>query len=171
MTLYIILAVIAGLAIGYTLANTALKKGIEAKSAQLLKDAEMEAEVLKKDKILQAKEKFIQLKGEHETYVSEKNQNILVNENRIKQKEQSLNAKIEDSQRKQKEMDSLKETMQAQIESLNKKQAEVDKGHKRQLEQLETIAGLKAEEAKAAKPKLSTGESSEGRRVGEVAKR
>lgn len=149
MILYIIVGLTIGLAVGYLLSNTALRKGIEAKSAQLLKDAEMEAEVLKKDKILQAKEKFIQLKGEHEAYVLEKNQNILVNENRIKQKEQSLNAKIEDGQRKQKEMDSLKETMQAQIESLNKKQAEVDKGHKRQLEQLETIAGLKAEEAKA----------------------
>ncbi len=144
-----IIALVVGLAAGYALASTALRKGIEAKSAQLIKDAEAEGEVLKKDKILQAKEKFLQLKAEHETFVAEKNQAIQANENKIKQKEQSLNSKIEDNQRKQKEVENLKDTLQAQLESLSKKQAEVDKGHRRQLEQLETIAGLKADEAKA----------------------
>jgi ribonuclease Y len=145
----IIIGIIVGLAVGYFLASTALKKGIEAKSAQILKDAEAEAEVIKKDKILQAKEKFLQLKAEHEAHINERNQSIQVGENKIKQKEQSLNAKIEENQRKQKELDNLKENLAYQTEILQKKQQEVDKGHKRQLEQLEAISGLKAEEAKA----------------------
>jgi ribonuclease Y len=145
----IIIGLVVGLAIGYFMATTVLKKGIESKSAQILKDAEAEAEVVKKDKILQAKEKFLQLKAEHESYINEKNQTLQIGENRIKQKEQSLNAKMEDNQRKAKELENLKENLALQNEILHKKQQEVDKGHKRQLEQLETISGLKAEEAKA----------------------
>ena len=145
----IIIGLVVGLAIGYFMATTVLKKGIESKSAQILKDAEAEAEVVKKDKILQAKEKFLQLKAEHESYINEKNQTLQIGENRIKQKEQSLNAKMEDNQRKAKELENLKENLALQNEILQKKQQEVDKGHKRQLEQLETISGLKAEEAKA----------------------
>ena len=145
----IIIGLIVGLAVGYFLATTVLKKNIEAKSSQVLKDAEAEGEVIKKDKILQAKEKFLQLKTEHEAHINERNQAIQVGENKIKQKEQSLNAKIEENQRKQKELDTLKENLALQNEILQKKQAEVDKGHKRQLEQLEAISGLKAEEAKA----------------------
>lgn len=145
----IIIGLIVGLAVGYFLATTVLKKGIEAKSAQIVKDAEAEGEVIKKDKILQAKEKFLQLKAEHEAHINERNQAIQVGENKIKQKEQSLNAKIEENQRKQKELDNLKENLALQTEILQKKQQEVDKGHKRQLEQLEAISGLKSEEAKA----------------------
>ena len=141
----IIIGLIVGLAVGYFLASTALKKSIEAKSAQVVKDAEAEGEVIKKDKILQAKEKFLQLKAEHEAHINERNQTIQVGENKIKQKEQSLNAKIEENQRKQKELDNLKENLALQTEILQKKQQEVDKGHKRQLEQLEAISGLKSE--------------------------
>ena len=70
----IIIGLIVGLAVGYFLASTVLKKSIEAKSAQVVKDAEAEGEVIKKDKILQAKEKFLQLKAEHEAHINERNQ-------------------------------------------------------------------------------------------------
>ena len=61
------------LVIGILLANTMLKKALEKKSQQMLKDAETEGEVLKKEKMLQAKEKFLQLKAEHEKSINEKN--------------------------------------------------------------------------------------------------
>ncbi len=145
--IYLII-IIAGAAVGYVLASTVLKKNIEKKSEQILKDAEAEGEVIKKDKILQAKEKFLQLKAEHEKIVQEKNQSILTSENRIKQKEQTLSQKIEETQRKQKELDVLRENMTAQLELVNKRQQEVEKVHKKQVEQLETISGLSREDAR-----------------------
>ena len=57
---------IIALIIGYISASTVLRKSIERKSENILKDAEKASEQLKKDKILQAKEKFIELKSEHE---------------------------------------------------------------------------------------------------------
>jgi ribonuclease Y len=126
-----------------------VRKNIEQKSQQIIKDAEAEGEVIKKDKILQAKERFLQLKTEHEKFIQEKNQSITQNENRAKQKEQTLSQKIEENQRKQKEVDNLKENLTAQLEALNKKQQEVEKLHRKQVDQLEAISGLKVEEAKA----------------------
>jgi ribonuclease Y len=144
----ICVGVVVGLLIGIALANTLLKKSLEKKSQQVLKDAEAEGEVLKKEKILQAKEKFLQLKTEHEKVINEKNNHLQVAENRIKQKEQSASQKMEELQRKQNEATSLKENLAAQLEIVSKKQAELEKSHKKQVEQLEVIAGLSKEDAR-----------------------
>lgn len=142
------MGVVVGLLIGIALANTLLKKSLEKKSQQVLKDAEAEGEVLKKEKILQAKEKFLQLKTEHEKVINEKNNHLQVAENRIKQKEQSASQKMEELQRKQNEATSLKESLAAQLEIVSKKQSELEKSHKKQVEQLEVIAGLSKEDAR-----------------------
>ena len=65
---------IIALIIGYISASTVLRKSIERKSENILKDAEKASEQLKKDKILQAKEKFIELKSEHEKFINSRNQ-------------------------------------------------------------------------------------------------
>jgi ribonucrease Y len=147
--IFAIVGLLIGLVLGYFVTANVVRKSIEQKSQQIIKDAEAEGEVIKKDKILQAKERFLQLKTEHEKFIQEKNQAITQNENRAKQKEQTLSQKIEENQRKQKEVDNLKENLTAQLEALNKKQQEVEKLHRKQVDQLEAISGLKVEEAKA----------------------
>ena len=52
-----------------------ISKAMARKSA-ILKEAEAEGEMIKKERILQAKEKFIQLKSEHDRVVNERNQKI-----------------------------------------------------------------------------------------------
>ena len=121
----------------------------EKKGDVFLKEAEVKAEGLKNEKILQAKEKFLQLKTEHEKIISEKNQQILVAENRIKQKEGNINQRTEELQRKNTELDALRQNLNHQLELVNKKQSEIDKEHKRSIEQLEALSGLSAEEAKS----------------------
>jgi ribonucrease Y len=147
--IFAIVGLLIGLVVGYFVTANVVRKNIEQKSQQIVKDAEAEGEVIKKDKILQAKERFLQLKTEHEKFIQEKNQAIIQNENRAKQKEQTLSQKIEESQRKQKDIDGLKENLTAQLEALNKKQQEVEKLHRKQVDQLEAISGLKVDEAKA----------------------
>jgi ribonuclease Y len=147
--IFLVAGIAAGLAIGYFLASSALRKAIEKKSEQIIKDAEAEAEVIKKEKILQAKEKFLQLKAEHEKQLNEKNGAIAQTENKLKQKEQNLNREREDLQRKTKENEHVKETLQHQLEAAARKLQEAEKFAKKQVEQLETIAGMKAEDAKA----------------------
>ncbi len=144
----LILGILIGLVIGAIATFQFIKKTNEGKASNIIKDAEAEAEVIKKDKMLQAKEKFLQLKAEHEKVINEKNQLVLQAENRIKQKEQSVSQKQELLTRKDVELDTVRQNLTHQLELVNTKQQEVDKFHRRQVEQLETLSGLKAEEAK-----------------------
>ena len=109
----------------------------EAELADTL--AEAEAEVIKKDKILQAKEKFLQLKAEHEKNVNERNKVLADAENRMKQKETTLAQKIEQSSRQQAELDKKSNKLDAQTEMVEKKKDDLEKLHKQQVQQLETI--------------------------------
>jgi len=147
--LFYVIVGILGLGVGILISTTLLKKAIEKKSQHVIKNAESDAEVIKKDKILQAKEKFIQLKAEHEKFIQEKNQVIHQSEIRVKQKEGSLSQKLEEFNRKQSELDSIRENLNTQLEIVNKKQDELSKAHKIHVEKLEVISGLSAEEAKA----------------------
>ncbi len=144
----VILIAAISLGAGILIAGTIMRKNIVKKSQHILKEAISEAEVIKKEKILQAREKFLQLKADHEKNVSEKNQKISTAENRLKQRESTFSQKLEDLQRKQNEVQTIRENLNSQLEILNKKQSELDKSFHEQLEQLEAISGMSAQEAK-----------------------
>ncbi len=149
MIIYYILAVIAGLVVGFLITSTLLRKAVEKKSDRILRESEEKAEMIKKDKILQAKEKFLQLKAEHEKLIQEKNNLIQKGEARLKQKEALFSQKLEEMQRKQKEVGTMKASLTSQLELITKKQQEIEKAGKKQVEQLEAISGLSAAEARA----------------------
>ena len=71
--LWIIIGLVAGGGVGVWLTTSVLRNRLLSKSQQVLKDAEEKGEVLKKEKELQAKEKFLQLKSEHDKRVNEQN--------------------------------------------------------------------------------------------------
>lgn len=148
MDIIIIAAILGGIALGALATFLFITKANKAKAERIIKEAEAEAEIIKKDKILQAKEKFLQLKAEHEKSIHEKNQVVFQAETRIKQKEQSLSQKQEQVQRKDAELDTVRKNLTHQLELVTAKQAEVDKFHRRQVEQLEVLSGMKAEDAK-----------------------
>lgn len=146
---YLALAAIVGAALALALYIFFHKRSLKGRGEEILLKAEAEGENIKKEKIFQAKEKFLQLKSEHEQYVNEKNAQIREGENRIKQKENSLSQKNEDLSRKMKENDSLKQSLQAKIENAERKSDEYEKLISQANRQLETIAGMSASEAKA----------------------
>ncbi|MFP4025295.1 MAG: ribonuclease Y [Thiohalospira sp.] len=144
VTITAAIAFIIGGVVSYFIWDNALKN----KSTKIIKEAETEAEVIRKDKILQAKEKFLQLKSEHEKEINERNNKIIALENKFKQKEIALSQKMEENQRKKKELDAIRDNLQVQMDLVEKRSEELDKTHKQQVEQLEAISGLSAEEAK-----------------------
>ncbi len=145
---YLVISGVAGLVLGVIITASILRKAVEKKSERLLEESKEKAEVYKKDKILQAKEKFLQLKIEHEKVINEKNSVIQQSESRLKQKESSIEHKLEEFQRKQSEVDAIRNNLTNQLEILSKKQEDLDRAHKQQVVQLETISGLSASEAK-----------------------
>src|ERR1700678_4339352 len=67
----------------------------ERQARKIIADAQTTAETMKKEKMLEAKERFVQLKAEHDKEVLEKNRRAGDAESRIKQKEQNINQKLE----------------------------------------------------------------------------
>jgi ribonucrease Y len=118
------------------------------KANEIIREAEAKSEMVKKDRMLEAKERFIQLKTEHEKEVMTRNQNVLNLENKLKQKEQSINQKLEQVTRKDSELEQIRVTLTKQLDVVSLKKEEAEKALNNQVKQLEKIAGLSAEEAK-----------------------
>ena len=139
-----VVCAIIGIIIGYTIFRYVMK----SKYSRILKDAQAEAEVIKKNKLLEVKEKFLNKKADLEKEVSVRNQRIQQAENKLKQRELMLNQKQEELQRKRNEADAIKENLEAQLVVVDKKKDELEKLQMQEREKLETISGLSAEEAK-----------------------
>lgn len=148
-TVMLLVIEIAVLALAILLWVFVFNKNAQRKKKMLLEDSQKEADMMKQKKILEAKEKFLQLKTDHDRKVQEGDKRILNFENKLKQREINLNQKNEEYQRKNKELNTLKETLNKQNEALTKKKEELDRFQKQRIQQLETISGLSAEEAKA----------------------
>lgn len=146
------IALIAGILLGKILfaKNTKqLLENAQTQAQQIISDAQSKAETIKKEKQLEAKEHFVQLKAEHEKTVSQRNQKINDAENRIKQKEQSLNQKDQNVERIIKENEVIKQNLNRQIEVVNIKRTELEKHQEEHIKRLEKVSGLSVEEAKA----------------------
>ena len=115
---------------------------------EIIAKAEIEAEGIKQDKIHQAKEKFLQLKSEHEQYINEKNNQIREAESRVKQKENTLNQQNAELQKKLRDADNARNSLRALQDNLAKKAEDYEKLSAQANKQLETIAGMSAQEAK-----------------------
>ena len=145
--LYIISGIV-GLLLGgiaaYTLSNSRLNKKVQ----QRLDEAENQAEAIKRDKLLEVKEKFLNKKAELEKEVQQRDQKLQQNENRLRQKEMQLNQRQGDLQRKHQEADAVRENLEAQMSVIEGKKEELEKLQMQEREKLEMISGLSAEEAK-----------------------
>jgi ribonucrease Y len=152
-------ALIAGIVLGKIVFAKNTKKQVEEAeqhAQNILKDAESRAETLKKEKQLEAKERFVQLKSEHDREVLQRNQKIIESENKARQKEQAINQKEQTINQKEaaldkqiKENEAIKDNLNRQIEVVNVKRTELEKHQEEHIRRLEKVAGLTAEDARA----------------------
>lgn len=140
-----------GLLIGKIVFARNTKKQIEeaeAQAANILKETELRAETIRKEKQLEAKEHFVQLKSDYDRDLLEKNKKIGEAENRIKQKEISINQKEAALDKQVKDNDAIKEKLNREIDLVNVKRSELEKHQEEHIRRLEKIANLSAEDAK-----------------------
>jgi ribonuclease Y len=162
MDILLLLSAVVSAAVGAAIMYFALKKAnkkteedAQQRASDIIKNAEVTAENIKKDRILEAKEKYLKLKSEFEDDSNKKKQIIIQNEQKIKQreqqltqKEQQLNQMTEQNKRRENELETQKKTLEQQTEIASKRREEAEKMHKSQVEQLERIANLTAEQAR-----------------------
>ncbi len=143
-----IICILAGLVIGGIVAWFGLQKMFNSKYEAIIKEAKAEAEVIKKNKLLEVKEKFINLKSDLEKQINAKNAKIQATENKLRQREMQLNQKQEEAIRKKQESEAIKHNLEAQLDLVEKKKQELEKTCQLEIQKLESLSGLSAEDAK-----------------------
>jgi len=151
----ILIGIVIGLGIGYVIAKSLEKKkaaqiirDTKAQAANVVKEAKIEADAIKKDKILQAKEKFIELKSQHEKVILARDKKIADAEKRTRDKESQISKELDKNKKLSNELNNKIKDYTTKIEFLERKTEEVEKVHRKQVENLEVISGLSADEAK-----------------------
>ncbi|MBP6313082.1 MAG: ribonuclease Y [Flavobacteriales bacterium] len=144
----ILVGLLGGILAGGGIAFVALNNANKKQAAGILKEAEAEGEAIRKEKIVQAKEKFLELKDEHEKEVRERERQLIQNQDKAKQREQQLSRQHQELVNKDKQLERLKEELEQKMIGLDKRREDMDKMHQKQVDQLENISGLNAEDAK-----------------------
>ncbi len=120
----------------------------EEKASFIIKEAELQAETIKKDRILEAKEKFLKMKQEFEEEANRKKNQIISNEQKIKQREAQLSKELEQTKRKEADLDEERQSLARQHELVKNRKEELDRFNQQKVQVLEGISKLTAEEAR-----------------------
>ncbi|MBX2908239.1 MAG: ribonuclease Y [Chitinophagales bacterium] len=168
-----IVAALAGVAVGFFIGKSSSKSAVEKIEAEakesaskkladaekkvsdaklqaekIISDAQRNAENNKKDKMLEAKEHFIQLKTKHESEVLDRNKKLTERETSLKNQQQELSKAQGEVSKKEKEVERYRENVIAQLEQLNTKREQLEKSHEIFVQKLEQISSLSKEDAK-----------------------
>ena len=144
-------ALIIGLIAGKLIFAKNTRKKVEEAEIQsqtILRETELRAETIRKEKEVDAKERFVQMKSAYEKEVNERNRKIIETETRIRQKEQSINQKESNLDKQVKDNEVIKDNLNRQIELVSIKRTELEKHQEEHIRRLEKISNLSAEEAK-----------------------
>ena len=154
IVIFIIIGIV-GIAIGFGVAKyleknnaSQLLKSAKKNATSILKTANSEAETVKKDKMLQAKERFIELKSEHEKVIFSREKKMSEAEKRTRDKESQTSSELAKSKKLNANLEDKQKGLQDRITMVEKRTVDLDKMHRSQVEQLEVISSLSAEDAK-----------------------
>ena len=147
----LILGLIVGFIISKLLEKSAINKSIQnAKNEanNILKSAKVEGENIKKDKIFQAKERFLELKSEHEKHILNKEKGLTEIQKRIKDKESQVSNELSINKKNNQSLNDKIASFDKKLNQLEKKNIEVVKLHKEQVKKLEKLSTMSADDAK-----------------------
>ena len=149
-------AAVLGLVVGLIISKireknnaTQITKNAKRTASDIISKAKSEGESIKKNKVFQAKERFLELKSEHEKVILSRDKKMAEAEKRTRDKESQVSSELSKNKKLSQELESKKKDYDQRLLVLDKRQEELDKMHKSQVQQLEVISGLSADDAKA----------------------
>lgn len=151
MIIFITIAILIGVGLGIFIQrrkNTKKLDDANVEAKEIINQSRREAERIKSEKMLHAKERFIELKSDHEKVIFQREKKISDLESRLRDKENKLNNDLNRNKNLSHSLEQKNESLQKRLEKLDAKQRELEASHKIQVEKLETISGLSADEAK-----------------------
>lgn len=120
----------------------------DEKAKLIIKEAELQSEKIKQDRILEAKEKFLKMKQEFEEESNRKKNQIISNEQKIKQREAQLSKELEQTKRKEADLDEERQSLARQHELVKSRKEELDRFNLQKVQVLESISKLTADQAR-----------------------
>ncbi len=166
--IFIAIALIIGLAIGFFIAKSIVEKG---KASQLVADAHKEAqsltdkaaqkadkiekdaaakgEQISKQKLERGKQKFMDLKAKHEKEVMAREKKVADSERRAKDKESKVTSELATNKKLNQKLENQLKEVEEKRNAIFKREDEIEKMHAEQVKKLEAVSGLSGEEAKA----------------------
>ncbi len=157
--LLIIVGSLVGLLLGFVVAYFITQKALSSrlkdveekaseKASSIIKEAEKEANNLKKEKLLEVKEEWHRRKQEFENEYQQRKSKIQSIEKQLKSREEVISSKLELIDKKEKAIESAEQELRQKEASIKKKFEEIEKIRQEQLQKLEEIGNLSQEEAK-----------------------
>ncbi len=146
-----ILGFLLGGGVGYWLVQRSLKmkiKDAEERAKVILRDAEKEGEILKKEKLLEVKAEWDRKKREFDQIMQDRHEKLRAYEKEIKEREDRITRKLELLSNKEKQLQSLEQSLQQQQQQVQQRMEEVEQLREEQLIRLERITGMSREDAK-----------------------
>lgn len=147
--LFLVIAVVGGVLAGGLISWLIFSRILKSRKENILSEAVKEGETIKEKKVLQAKEKFLEMKAQHESEVRERNKKIQQSEDRIKSRERELAQQVENNKRKDKDLEQQKENLLRMQEATQRKQSELDKANGKVVSMLEDLSKMSADQARA----------------------
>jgi len=155
---YIIAAVVGvvGLLAGYFGNQQVVQKKANSllndannKVGEIIENAKKEGEQIKKDRIIQAKEKFLQLKQQHNDEFGKRRKRLEDNERELKKRQADVKNESRTARQKEEEVKRIKNNLEEQLDLVTNKKEQLEEKIGEQVIKLEKIANLTGDEAKA----------------------
>ena len=145
-----ILYAAAGLLLGGAIGYILFLRVLTSKAKSIVREAELEGESRKEKKMLQAKERFIELKEKQANQRKDLDRKLNDREDRIKKTEANLQRTIDQNKNAERQLKQDQEKLTQRLGALDKRQKDLDLDHGKAIEALEKLSGMTADDAKEA---------------------
>ena len=154
-TIYLIATGVGGLVFGLIIMQIFQKrnslsiiKKSEQQARRIIKKSHQESDRIKKEKMLQAKDRFIELKSDHEKVILQREKKLVEVENRARDKEKTLNKELQRNKDLNQGFEQKTSNLDQRIQKLDRKSQTLDEAEKTYQSKLEEVSGLTADDAK-----------------------
>ncbi len=155
MNNYVLIGTILGILVGFGVAfwiRTVLDrqrlKSAEDEAARVIQDAKQRADTLIKEANIEAKDRLLKMKNEFDAETKETRSELKRLERRLLQKEENIDRKIDQHEKKEKELYRLEKNLEKRQAEIARKEQQCEQLIEEQKRQLEKISSLTAQQAK-----------------------